>query len=173
MKSFLFPLTILVLLIYSCVGNKKNVQFASQECFRLSEKERNIYPIDQKGLDEFEKCCYVDSSNVALNRVILGDSLNYYIGLHFQMIPQDFELLMKQDSKFKIYNSQTFSTKDKYFYAYFIKNQKASVFLNRNVYTEPKTDLLIVFDIISPDSLKVLRAFENKQFFLDKINCKK
>ncbi|HNW97052.1 MAG TPA: hypothetical protein PKK00_01415 [Bacteroidales bacterium] len=161
-------ISLLIIFIVSNYTAANHINFGFMECLKLDSGECQIKPIDSISLHEYEKYCYYDSTQLWLNRVIVGKNKTY-IGMSTRLAPQEYISLMKNDSITNIFFSREYSSNEKLFYAFFLK--KYNSYIYRTLYSEPKHGNMILFDIINNDSLSIVKLYNNKPYLSDKLNC--
>ncbi|MBP7497023.1 MAG: hypothetical protein KA792_05100 [Bacteroidales bacterium] len=168
--KFLFILLFVFsfLIILKCKENKKTncILIGQNECLRTGVKDKVIDPIGVDYVNKFYKYIYIKNTDLVLNKIIESE-FPVFISLSFAMNLKDFAQKQTTDSLLKInfYKQDLKSKRPNY--TFFIK--KKDLFIFRTVFNELNADNIIIYDILSPDSLKLLSKYNQKDYVINKL----
>lgn len=116
---------------------------------KLSQNERNAYPVDATEVSAFEKCCYTGSDQVLLNRVIHNTAEGYdiYISLSETIHQSELAAVQKAGGDFILLENKTDLVSKIKVDGYLL--QKNGQTVARFVYHELKSGLLVIYDFTS------------------------
>lgn len=155
----------LLLSLSSCLADK--MIYAKYGRFSVEQNEQVSLPVSGSDVADFDKCCYTESDQIFLNRVVRNLTKGYeiYISVSEVLLPSDYAKVLKADPNFQVLESRSDLIRKSKVDGYFLK--KGEHYIARFVYVETKSGLLVIYDFTSGNQETAATCYKNMITYLD------